>query len=192
MRSAWIVVELIDKSVIEREGDVVVDTQRAHMLQELGHAVLLPVDERLLTAEVGACGGFYKRALSEQHGDLGRSITPAHRVPLLLRMGPLQHRIHWAARVAPTRQGAAQLASGLAIQGILTLSGCQQGGLQVPRLFEPRNPLIPELTRHRADTYLLRGEAGAGVSTEGLYGLSLYGAAPGLRVLWAACSAAGD
>jgi hypothetical protein len=144
--------------------------------------VALPVDAQLF--EFGGCGGYMKRAWGA-----GWPIefgTPRMFCPLTLYVTKEQRVMHWAARLVPTNPLKP------AVSGSILIAAPPPRGNTLHAPITPRTPTKQLQELGDVDAYggwTIGGLAGITVRQEGNHGFGLYGAALGVRVLWAAVSA---
>lgn len=182
--SAFIVVE--DPKGEYWEG-AVVNQEYATVLKSRGVA-LLQVEPHLFRAS--AIAGFFKRAWGS--GWPLDALAPRMHCPMTLYAFKELQALHWAARIVPASQAVAdQMAEGKGVGtlrftgdtgqcvgfagGIMNTGGCY---IEAQKLGKP----------DERGGWTVGGSTVLQVQTEGLFACALYGAAAGLRVVWAAVS----
>ncbi len=179
--------------VWDPEGDywegAIVDSQKAVQLAGRGVASLPCVAEVFRFAGVS---GFAKRAWGA--GWPLDTVVPALVCPLSIYSPGQLPGLEWCARVVPTESGKANLAAGREVaQGVLRIAAGEHRGLQRAVVAEhPARPNAVEIAKLGAPDedggWTIYGHALLQTPGEGYYGLSLYGFAPGLRVVWVAAT----
>jgi hypothetical protein len=168
----------------------IVDSQRVNELRARGVALLPCVPE---VFRLAGCSGFAKRAWGA--GWPLDTVVPAIVCPLTIfaPAQPVLRTLHWSARLVPAESGRARLAAGKEVaQGVLQLAASEQRSGQhravVSDSQDGTNAIsIASLGKPDAEGgWTVEGRAFLHASSEGFYGLALYGCAPGLRVEWLA------
>ncbi len=165
------------------EGSLV-EAQRAEQLQQRGVAVLPVVPD--LFKKSGA-GGFFKRAWGS--GWPLDALYPKMTAQMALFCDPIYKQMNWRARLVASPEFLAM--DPVSRQGQLQLVAdtSQRTPFNASCVPIDRPVVIRELGAPDArGGWVIGGRATIAVQTEGHYGFSLYGHAPGLRVLWAAVS----
>lgn len=181
----WLVVE--DPTGEWWEGALVEESRKAQL--EARGVVLLPVLPDLFRRS--GVGGFHKRAWGA-----GWPVLPARPTivaPLTLYCSASFAFVHWAARVMPSSEQYERIENSEkgVIQGFLRFiadasqaipnkAGCQ------PVVECDLSTLDNRTVQERG--FIVRGSAKVSIPGDGHYGFALYGAAAGLRVVWAAAS----
>jgi hypothetical protein len=161
-----------------------VDETRARVL-EARHVVTLPVDASLLKR--GGVAGYHRRSWGA--GWPLDHFTPRMACPLTMFVDQAHRTVDWVARLAldPGKPGAKPED----LMGQLRLVGDgAQGGADHASL-TPNTPAVDVRTLAVADEWggwTVGGRCTMHAPADRHYGFSLYGTAPGLRVLWAAVS----
>jgi hypothetical protein len=175
------------------EGDVLDEVVGAQASGE--GDVTLPVDADLLKRS--GIGGYFRRSWGR--GIVAASGLPSHVVPITMYLSSKHRHIEWAARLGVEEMQAHRYLTELRkgahvdIDGSLRLAadGSQPSPAQVGVKASGnegttlRGLSIRDL---ESKTVLIRGTAEVFVPQSGYYGLSLYGRAPGFRVMWVAAS----
>lgn len=161
------------------DGGVVTATQ-ARVLEERG-VELLPVIPSLFVHSGAA--GFVKRSWGS--GIPLDTPTPRFVAPLMMYLDPEYRGVHWKARLVPSGPGR---------EGMIRFAAdnSQRSPLKAFYREENENALM---TRNLGELdeyggWTIGGEGLASFGTEGHYGFSLYGSAPGLRAVWVAATTA--
>lgn len=178
--------------VYDPEGEFwtggVVDANRARQLEAEG-IVLLPVAPKLFVSGVG---GFHHRAWGAGYPLDFR--VPRMVCPLTMYCVKELHAAHWAARLVVDESILPQVADGsIRLEGMLRFAADsgQAGTHQAAYSPETKPILLAELGAPDEDGgWTVRGHGNVTIPLEGHYGYALYGMAPGVRVVWAACTLA--
>jgi hypothetical protein len=187
MRGAQVVVW--DPEGDSEEGSVV-DGANAPILKARG-ATLLPCDLELFKRS--GIGGYMRRGWGSgwplDHG------TPRLFCPLTLWLTPAHRLVHWAARIVPDprrlaeamEKGLPDLLGFLRLAADSTQSTAHQAAVgAVAQPIDARQ--LGKADKHGGWT--VGGDTRITPASEGHYGFSLYGTLPGVRIAWAAISAA--
>lgn len=121
------------------------------------------------------------------------SLVPAMAAPLTLYCHPEARGLTWAARLVPDvradGQGPARRRAGEGMIRFTSDTGQRTVGKGQYSEVEERAVLVRDF--HEPDNnggWTIRGRGHVSIGSEGHYGYSLYGTAPGLRVVWVAAS----
>lgn len=143
-----------------------------------GNVAVLPYDPKLIA--LNAVGGFAKR-------DFGIGVAlagmPRAVAPLTVYATRECSRLFWIARVVPIESpesvtGVLNIALDTSQRGVMSCSLGDTGAAKRPQ----DKPL------DRAGGWTIDGTADVHMTQDGLYGLAVYGAMPGARLVWAAVS----
>ena len=168
------------------EGEVVDDNRKVKLLAQ-GRAVVLPVDAEILGAN--ALAGYVRRSFGR--GWVPDQYTPGRGAQLVFYSIPGRPMLHWCARIGTAFERAFKPGD-LAARGSLKLMtdtsqrGIALAGGLVPVVEPPRLETLGSPDKDGGWT--LQGTSQFSAQHEGFIGLSLYGAASAVRVLWLAVS----
>jgi hypothetical protein len=164
-----------------REGTIV-DGERAIAVLQSRGAPMLPVDPSLF--DRNPIAGYSRRSWGNGGQRFERMI--GHRAcPLMLYVIPGTPTLHWTARVEPIEdttesKGTFRLTTNTGVHGV-TLTG----GL----VADDRASVI-DCPPDANGGWTIGGSVRVNCAMEGFLALSIYGAAVGLRVVWAAVTQA--
>lgn len=162
------------------EGSLVGEAQ-ATVIRGRG-GVALPVDPELF--KVSGIGGYFRRGWGAgwpcDHG------VPKMFCPMTIYVTPEHRQLHWAARLIPEDD---RIASGIQGPATMTIMGYPARANTHCATITPTVGLRPLRELGAVDAHggwNLVANAIANPAVEGNHAFALYGAAPGVRVAWAA------
>ncbi len=167
-------------------GALIESERRANMLRSDG--VVLLQCEPLLFSRSGV-GGFYKRAWGS--GIPLSNLQPKMIVPMTIFVSREFQQLHWCVRLVKDDE----LKHIEQFNGLLRLSADNsQPGAHVSGLGQPKKAIaLDDLGAPDANNgWTVFGMNEVRPDADGLMGLSFYGMAPGLRLVWAAISQCGN
>jgi hypothetical protein len=169
----------------------VVDQIKVNELQGRG-AVTLPCKPELF--RYAGVSGYSRRSWGS--GWPLDTVVPRLVCPLTMFISEdAPKNLNWCARIGPAAEALHRINAGKeAAQGVLRMAGHEQRGtLRTPVVTDgPMSSNTVEISKlGELDAFggwTVRGRAKIHVMGEGCYGLSLFGFAPGLKILWVAAS----
>ena len=170
---------VIDDPELQYYDGALVERARAEQLRTRGCSVL-PVDPDLFRQS--GVGGYFRRAWGS--GWPLDGTHPTMHAPMTLFCAERHVLLHWCARLV---RDTVDLTTGqLRIAGDPSqhMAGRLAGITPVDKPID-----IKLLGDAKRGGWVVGGTAKLTVGAEGHYGVALYGYAPGLAVLWAACTA---
>ncbi len=187
MNKQWIVVS--DPTNDYLPGSLI-DENKVRQLNSRG-VTCLPVQTQLF--KMSGVGGYAKREYGS--GWPLDNLTPRMNCPLTMYCIRDFTAVHWAARITATEELLEKIRGGMKLQGQFRLSS--DSGQATPLhigLSSDQKPIdVNALGMPDANGgWNIGGQSKMEVALAGHYGFALYGAAPGLRVLWVAISLAAE
>ncbi len=168
----------------EYHAGSIIDISRARQLFATRAVISLPVQPELF--KMSGVGGYMKREWGA--GFPLDAIVPRMFCPLTMYCSKEFSHLHWAARLVASETGRKH-------QGTLRLTADSS---QASPLYQSLTEGGPPVDCSKLGTpdarggWVVRGTAELQVQQPGHYAFAIYGAAPGLRVAWAAISLAAE
>lgn len=163
-------------------GELIEGDRAVALLKSRG-GVALPVEPDLIGRN--AVSGFFRRDWGR--GEEFNGLLGTRACPMLLYALPEYTTINWALRLLPI-EGATECRGLFRLAAHSGQVGCITGGLAANgQAFQIEDaPGAPPAHERLRDGFIIEGTSTLNCGLEGYLGLSIYGTAIGLRVIWSA------